>query len=270
MKKRAEGVGMVVKFGSDVLCQNGLLVRSIFQPFARQIAKVMGMGIGVVVVSSGAVVAGAAEADDLGLDRGMNKANLAAMGQPILMRFWKEAFKKFGIGASQILATDANLDSRSESNAIKTSIMDAVRNGVVPVLNANDPVAREELEDYLRGVSDNDNFAGFVVELIKPTRVLFLTALGGVYEKDPQHHDTARRYAEVDHRTVLQKFKHSRSTSGNGTGGMRSKIENALRCYEGGATYVAIAGGDQQNVIVKAAHCEPVGTMIGKHYRFAK
>jgi glutamate 5-kinase len=83
---------LVVKVGSAVLAGEGGLDPDVMGEIARQVALLRQEGREVVLVSSGAVAAGMAL---MGLPRPKDmpkKQALAAIGQPLLMAAWRQAF----------------------------------------------------------------------------------------------------------------------------------------------------------------------------------
>ncbi len=104
---------LVVKVGSAVLAGEGGLDRAVLGEIARQVARLREEGREVVLVSSGAVAAGMRR---LGLkerpkDMPLKQA-LAALGQPLLMAHWQEAFAPFGLPVAQVLLTAEDLSAR--------------------------------------------------------------------------------------------------------------------------------------------------------------
>src|SRR5256885_15878205 len=106
---------IVIKLGTQLLTTDeGRLDESYIAAAAGQIAQLRGRGIGVSVVSSGAIGAGVIE---LNLPkRPTDLARLqavAAVGQRRLMDAWADAFGKFNLPVAQLLLTREDIDDRT-------------------------------------------------------------------------------------------------------------------------------------------------------------
>ena len=99
---------VVVKVGSGVLSRGGNgLHRATMVELAAAVARLQGRGVEVILVSSGAILAGM---EALGLSQRPRdlplKQAAAAVGQSHLIRAYEEAFQPHGRRVAQILLTD--------------------------------------------------------------------------------------------------------------------------------------------------------------------
>lgn len=239
---------MVLKCGTDVLI-DGCFDQWYFNAIAEQCRE---SPVPVTVVSSGAVRAGERRLG-YGLDTAgfLTHKELAGVGARHLMNLWGEAFAPLGREVVQVWVTPANLGDIRERHRICEAIRTCHRYGLVPIINENDIISAE-----WRGM-DNDSLALIVAGIVHADALLFLTGVGGVYDKDPMEYPDARRYDKID---VAAACRLMRSLDAGERGGMRHKLRMAIQ----GATMgmrVAISGL-QYNAVRRFAIGEPVETMI--------
>ena len=259
---------LIVKCGTANLCnQFGQLDQGIFNDFARQLVELQNQGIEVMVVSSGAIKAGRESMENLGANTiHLDKKDLAGIGARHLLNKWGDAFESYGKEVGQVWVTFGNWANEGERNSIQSSIFDYLSNGVIPVINENDVVSDREIRLMDKRISENDRLAKMVASLVGADAVLFLTEEGGIYEEDPKKNPKAGLYEEVSVRAKPELIGISSGTSGTGTGGMMTKWKEASRCVKKGML-VAIAG-NEEDVILRFARGEPVGTRIGTVTKF--
>lgn len=184
---------VVLKVGSAVLTQDGKLALDRLNNLVQLIAKLKKQDIEVILVSSGAVAAGFTS---LPLDKKSvtNRQALAAIGQPLLMKHYKERFKEHGIICAQMLLIADDFDSRKRTAFAKGAIEVLLQHKVLPIINENDVTATDEL---LFG--DNDQLAAHVTYYFEADLLAILTDIDGYYNKNPHQHSDAE----------LQKFVHT-------------------------------------------------------------
>ncbi|MCJ7804232.1 glutamate 5-kinase [Patescibacteria group bacterium] len=265
---------LVVKCGTENLCsQDGKkeLNQKIFNDYARQVAELQKQGVEVIIISSGAIKAGREELEDLGLDtKDVDRQVLAAIGQPLLMKRWEEAFRKFGRTSGQLLLTFTNWSNERERNEVVQCIFDLLKIGQIPIINENDPVSDKEIKLMERRISENDQLAKMTALKIGADAILFLTDEGGIYTADPKIDPKAQLYEEVNARDIPRGLTclSEDTPDKSGIGGMAAKIKEALRCAKRGLR-VTIAGYEE-DVILKFTKGKPVGTKIGRVTRLKK
>lgn len=253
---------LVVKCGTENLCAKDdekKLDQKIFDDYASQIVKLQRQGVEVIVITSGAIKAGREELEKLGLDtEDIDRQVLAAIGQPLLMKRWGEAFRKFGKTPGQLLLTFTNWSNERERNEAIQCIFDLLRIGQTPIINENDPVSDKEIKLMEKKISENDQLAKMTALKIGADAILFLTDEGGIYTADPKIDPNAQLYEEVSTRDIPAGL----------AGGMATKLKEAFRCAKR-KLRVSIAGYEE-DVILKFAKGESVGTKIGRVTRLKK
>lgn len=253
---------LVVKCGTENLCSRDgekKLDQRIFDDYARQVAELQKQGVDVIIISSGAIKAGREELEDLGLEtEDIDRQVLAAVGQPLLMKRWEKAFRKFGKTPGQLLLTFTNWSNERERGEIIQCIFDLLRIGQIPIVNENDPVSDKEIKLMERRISENDQLAKMTAMRIGADAILFLTDEGGIYTADPKINPGAQLYEEINARDIPTGL----------AGGMMTKLKEASRCAKR-KLRVAVAGYEK-DVILKFAKGEFVGTKIGRTTRLKK
>ncbi len=246
---------VVVKLGSSTLVDGrGRVRRTRLAAIAADIAAVRAAGVGVCVVSSGAIALGLGS---LGREvRPRKVAELqaaAAVGQAILQRSWETALGRHGVRAGQVLLTAADVRQRTTYLNARATLTALLRWGVVPVVNENDSTATDEIT-----FGDNDALAAQVAVLLHARLLLLLTDQEGLYTRDPRHPEAELVREVRDHR-LLDELDVSGRGSVWGSGGMRSKVVAAEMASAGGVGTV-IASGAGPQTLTRALAGEVVGT----------
>ena len=211
---------VVVKVGSAVLTQNSELATKRLENLVEFIAQLK-KRYEVILVSSGAVAAGYTS---LQLDKKIiaNRQALASIGQPLLMKHYKDNFKKFDIKCAQMLLTADDFDSRKRTKFAANAIEVLLSNGVLPIINENDVTATDELV-----FGDNDQLAAHVSYHFDAQMLAILTDIDGFYDKNPHEYSDAKLHKYVSHiEEDLLKMKHS-ANSEFATGGIVTKLKAA-------------------------------------------
>ena len=254
---------IVIKVGSSSIThkETSKLNLSTIEKMVRQIADLRGMGKDVILVSSGAIAAGA---QALGVD---NKADTlakkqayASVGQAKLMMVYQRIFNEYNIPTSQILMTKFTItDNESRSNA-KNTFDELLKLGVVPIVNENDTVSTYEIR-----FGDNDRLSAIVSALVGADLLILLSDIDGLYSDDPNTNPNAKfidLVPAIDDK--LMNMGKSTSSSKVGTGGMHTKLEAAQIATDIGADMV-IANGADMGIIGDIISGKPVGTLFLAH-----
>jgi glutamate 5-kinase len=247
---------LVVKIGSNVLAGPQGLRRERVSALAADIAALADAGRQVVVVSSGAVAAGAAR---LGPHRGRIewRQAAAAVGQIGLMTAYERAFARHRRHVAQVLLTHADLADRRRYLNARHTVRTLLGLGVVPVVNENDTVAVEELR-----FGDNDNLSALTAALVEADLLIVLSDVAGLYTADPNLDPGATlvSVARADDAVVVRAA--GPSLSGVGTGGMASKLAAARKAAAAGIPTI-IADGTRRGILATLFDAEvETGTLI--------
>ena len=230
---------IVVKIGSALLIEGGAPRTQWLASMAGDLAALRAGGAQVIVVSSGAIALGAAR---LALPKG-GRASLAdaqaaaAVGQIQLADLWSRALAAEGITAAQMLLTLDDLEDRRRYLNASATLDRLLSAGVIPVINENDSVATAEIR-----FGDNDRLAARVAQAAHADVVLLLSDIDGLYTRDPRE-DGAELVPLVDAITPdIMAMASDASSSGLGSGGMRSKLQAAQIATRAGIALGIITG----------------------------
>lgn len=248
---------VVVKVGSQVLCKaDGELDIPVLASLAAQVADLVEAGWQALLVTSGAVAAGAGimrhESGAKRLSRIGNpvtrKQALAATGQVRLMETWRKFLAERSLMVAQVLATRSDFQTRRHYLNMRACIEALLQAGIVPIVNENDVVAVTELM-----FTDNDELAGLLSGMLNADLLCLLSTVPGVLA-----HGEARipRWIEGEHQ-VDDLVRDG--TSALGRGGMHSKI-GVARKAAGLGTEVVIADGSAPGILQQIVAGADAGT----------
>jgi glutamate 5-kinase len=245
---------LVVKIGTtSVTDDSGGVAYDALANLARDVVDLRAQGWTVVVVTSGAITAGWSEVGR-GRPRPTDSVSLqavSAVGQPLLMHAWRDAFAHAGASVGQVLLAPLDFSHRGQYLHARGTLEALQSLGVVPIVNENDAVADEEIR-----FGDNDRLAALVANLVGATHLVLLTDTAGLLTADPRLDPTATLIEEVTAFDTELVDLAGASRSGVGSGGMASKLAAARMATWSGITTV-IAPARAPNALVHAVHDAP-------------
>ena len=250
---------IVVKVGSSTLSHGtgGVNLRFI-EKFCRVLADLKNADNQIILVSSGAIAMGVSK---LGLgarpDDMPSKQAAAAVGQCELMYMYDKFFGEYGQTVAQILLTGDDLSDGQRRRHFEDTSERLLSLGAIPVINENDTVATSEI-----AVGDNDTLAAIVAVGVRADLLVLLTDTDGLYTGDPRKDGSAKLIPYVDEITEEMYVAAGGSGSEVGTGGMRTKLQAAKLCMDGGLDMI-IAAGANPDVLYAAVAGDSVGTRFG-------
>ncbi len=246
------GKRIVVKVGSGVLSGGGEgLHAATLRRLATEIAAARAGGAEVVLVSSGAILAGRERLKLEARPSVQLKQAAAAVGQSRLMRAWETAFARSKITVAQVLLSGDDLRDRGRYLNARNTMLTLLRLGVVPIVNENDTVAVEEIK-----FGDNDGLSALVAGLVDASLLVLLTDQEGLYSDDPRSNPDARLISEVRAGAAAAR---TGKAGPKGTGGMESKVRAASQAAEGGVLAV-VANGMKAGTLASVLSGASTGT----------
>ncbi len=245
----------VIKIGSNVISNADGLMQPRLEAICRDVCRLREQGLEVILVSSGAVAAGKGDLGISGRPQSIPlKQAAAAIGQPRLMRAYKECFHGAGLQAAQVLLTRDDLANRRRYLNARNTLLTLLEFGVVPIINENDTVVVEEIR-----FGDNDNLSAMVTALLEADLLVILSDVDGLYDRDPRAHGDARLLPLVERITDQVEAMAGGEGSVHGTGGMATKIKAARRAALHGVGTL-IVNGSVDGILGRAFAGEEVGT----------
>ena len=261
---------VVIKVGSGVISdhesgkpalERGLSQKRI-RSYAKRIKALVDQGHEVVLVSSGAIMAGR---ERLNLTRHQldipEKQACAAIGQSFLMRSYEQAFEKQGLKVAQILLGHDDLEHRKRYLNAKHTIEALLKYGVIPIVNENDSVTVDEIK-----IGDNDTLSANVACLVNAQLLVLLSDVDGLYTADPalkrkKSAPQPELIPMVDRISPEIERLAGKSKNPLATGGMFTKVMAARKTMSFGIPTL-IVNGLNGNVLEKVFAGQQVGTLF--------
>lgn len=248
----------VVKIGSALLTDDGKgLARDAMESWVAQLASLRKQGIELVLVSSGSVAEGMVRLGMTERPDTLNKLQAAAaVGQMGLVQAYENYFQQHGINTAQILLTHDDLSNRKRYLNARSTINTLIEFGVIPIINENDTVVTDEIR-----FGDNDTLGALVANVLDADGLIILTDQQAMFDSDPRSNPDAKK---IECRSANDSALDAMASAGKGAlgrGGMMTKVKAARLASRSGA-YTLIVGGRIENVLIRAAEGENIGTLL--------
>lgn len=251
---------VVIKVGSSSITHDhGVINLQKIDELAWELSNLKNHGIDVILVSSGAIAAGAKRLNLEERPRDtVGKQAASAVGQVALMNTYNRAFNEYNYQAAQILVTkhiETDMTMRENS---KNTLCQLLSMDVIPIVNENDTISTFEIE-----FGDNDTLSAVVSRIVDADLLILLSDIDGLYNDDPNKNKDAHLIKEVNEINDELRAMAKGSNSAVGTGGMATKINAATLCMEKDID-VVIANSEDMKIIRKIVGGEEVGTIFKK------
>lgn len=236
---------IVIKIGSSTLTHDtgNLNIRKT-EELIKTISDIKNAGYQVIIVTSGAVALGVGK---LSLDRRptelSKKQACAAIGQCELMHIYDTMFAEYNHTVAQLLLTRDIVEDDLRLERVVNTMESLLEMGVIPIINENDTVSTEELE-----FGDNDTLSAITAKIFCAGKLIILSDIDGLYEKNPKTHPEAKLISVVEKIDDHIKMIAEGAGSNRGTGGMITKIHAAEICVSSGTTMHIINGNSAKNL----------------------
>ncbi|MDR1420744.1 MAG: glutamate 5-kinase [Treponema sp.] len=231
---------IVIKIGSTTLAgETGKINGAFLDEFACQVSALIEEGKQIVIVSSGAQIAGLSTMDKWARKRDLHyRQALCAVGQVELMGAWRRAFEPFGIRIAQILLTRDDFGDNNRTLNMRNTLFTLVDEGIVPIINENDTVSVEEIK-----IGDNDNLAAQSAILWSADLLILFSDIDGLYDRNPREHPDAELVEVVRDLALARQSVEEGGAGDFGTGGIVTKLEAAGRAAAYGIPMILAHGG---------------------------
>ncbi len=252
---------IVVKFGTNLLTAGtSRLDLEVMAALVGQVARLIGQGREVAIVTSGAIAAGRHRLGESHRRRDVPfRQVLAAVGQSHLMHSYDQLFNWHDLVIAQVLLTKGALTDRIGYLNVRNSLLAMIELRVVPIVNENDVVSLDEVAEAKIG--ENDNLAALVSNLIDADLLVILTNTEGLYTADPTLDPSATLIPRVERIDEATEQIAGGPRDASSRGGMRTKLQAARLATSSGVD-VAIASGRAPDVITRLAAGESLGTFF--------
>lgn len=247
---------IVIKVGTSTLTdKEGLLNKKYISEFAAVVSGIEKNGHNVIIVSSGAIGAGIGHLKLKSRPETLReKQALAAVGQPLVMNAYNEAFAKYGITVAQLLLTRDDFDSRTKYINARNTMSELIEKNIIPIINENDTIAVEEIN-----FGDNDTLGALVASAVDADTLIILTDVDGLYDGHPSSGKLISKVEKITEE--IEAFASPKSSSGKGTGGMKTKVLAAKIAAASGVNTV-ITNGMKLKLLNDIIECKEVGTVF--------
>ena len=234
---------IVIKIGSNTLAKaDGTTNIDFMLDFAAQCAQLIKQGKQIILVSSGAQVAGVSTTKEWARKKDVHyRQALCAIGQVELMHQWRKAFQQQGLHIGQLLLTKDDFENEHRSLNIRNTLFTLVDEGVVPIINENDSVSFDEIK-----IGDNDNLSALTAILWSADMLVLFSDIDGVYSDNPKTNKDARLIESVTSIPELRKSIKIGETNSFGTGGIETKLQAAEKVNEYGIQMLLTNGGREK------------------------
>ncbi len=236
---------IVIKVGTTTLTHES--GRSNFREMdalVRVMADLQNQGYLMTLVSSGAIGIGTGKLGLKGRPRDITgKQAASTVGQCELMFMYDKMFSEYGQKVGQLLITKEDVEHEARKNNLIGTMERLFEWGVIPIINENDAVAIEEIV-----YGDNDSLSAIVARLIGADKLIILTDIEGLYDKNPREHPDARLISVVEEITPEVSALARDSGSDLGTGGMTTKLLAAKLANAAGIDTFVVRGQPVDNI----------------------
>ena len=260
MRKETLGeVGrVVIKIGTTSLMQGRKTISIDFMDsVAEQVKALKDEGKEVLIVTSGAIGVGLkamkvqANPNDIPI-----RQAAASVGQSILMQRWADSFQRQGMIVGQILMSLDTYSDRDSAINLNNTVDSLLENGVIPIFNENDAVCITEIK-----FGDNDTLSAIVASRTDADLLVILSDVEGLYDSDPTKNKDAKLVPEVHNIDASIRAMAGDSSTGLGTGGMKTKLDAAAICKDAGCSMI-IASSKVPDVIYRTVTGDDIGTIF--------
>ena len=235
---------IVIKIGSNTLAGKDGKINSVFiSEFAQQTSALIKKGKQIIIVSSGAQVAGLSTMDKWARKKDIHyRQALCAVGQVELMDAWRRAFAESSetqsLHIAQILLTRDDFNDPKRTLNMRNTLFTLVDEGIIPIINENDTVSVEEIK-----IGDNDTLAARSAILWSADLLILLSDIDGLYNRNPKDDAQAVLLEEVRNIEDARKNITIGEANSFGTGGIATKLDAAELVLSYGIPAILTDGG---------------------------
>ena len=249
---------IVIKIGSNTLSKNdGTQNTEFMANFAAQCSELINQGKQIIIVSSGAQVAGVSTLKEWARKKDVHyRQALCSIGQVELMHQWRKAFQQQNLHIGQLLLTKDDFENEHRSLNIRNTLFTLVDEGVIPIINENDSVSFDEIK-----IGDNDNLSALTAILWSADLLILFGDEDGIFTDNPKTNKNAEFIEKVSSIQDLRDKIKIGGTSSFGTGGVETKIQAAEKVTKYGIELL-LANGKKENALTRLTTDQAIGTLF--------
>ena len=249
---------IVIKIGSNTLAKSdGTTNLDFMMSFAHQCAALIKQGKQIILVSSGAQVAGVSTLKEWARKKDVHyRQALCSIGQVELMHQWRKAFQAQELHIGQLLLTKDDFENEHRSLNIRNTLFTLIDEGVVPIINENDSVSYDEIK-----IGDNDNLSALTAILWSADLLILFGDENGIFTDNPKTNKNAQFIETVSSIPELREKIKIGGTSSFGTGGVETKIQAAEKVTKYGIELL-LANGKKENALAALLQEDASGTLF--------
>lgn len=215
--------GIVIKIGTAGITSDSNINYRLIECIAKSCSELIKSGKNVTIITSGAIALGRRKTSSPYRDNETikDKQRYAAIGQPLLMEAYIEAFDKYKLNVGQFLLTSDHLDSKKRFRILKETYNELIKNKEIPIFNENDTIAVEEIT-----FGDNDILAALITKDLNQDVLINLTVYDGLLKNN----NIVRNGVSFE----TKDYDEIRMEGKEGRGGLKSKLDSAKIVAEAG------------------------------------
>src|SRR5699024_8221725 len=150
----------------------------------------------------------------------------------------------YGMRCAQILATRNDFEPGDPRTNLLNCFNGLLQQGIIPIANEDDATSLREIK-----ISDNDQLASDIAQLIEADQLLFLSDIDGVYNGAPKAASSQKLNEIKIDQDISPYIKKLDKNKEERRGGMSTKIKIAKETVQSGIPTI-IANGKTKNIIV--------------------
>lgn len=251
---------VVVKVGTSNLTEDNRFSGRKVKKLVSLLMKLKKEGKELILVSSGAIGAGMTKLSLKQRPRDVKVLQAtAAVGQNELMKVYGRFFSQRGQAIAQVLLTYEDFEDRNRYLNLRNTINTLLQMNVIPVVNENDTVAVDEIK-----LGDNDNLSALVAVNMKAD-LLVIVSSSGLHTGDPKK-DAKARLIPVVEKITKEVEGYGGGSSALGRGGMKTKLQAAIKAVEAGIPMVLTSPGREILVSDNSTLFKACGSMSGREH----
>ena len=249
---------IVIKIGSNTLAKSdGTTNLDFMMSFAQQCAELIKQGKQIILVSSGAQVAGVSTLKEWARKKDVHyRQALCSIGQVELMHQWRKAFQAQELHIGQLLLTKDDFENEHRSLNIRNTLFTLIDEGVVPIINENDSVSYDEIK-----IGDNDNLSALTAILWSADLLILFGDENGIFTDNPKTNKNDQFIETVSSIPELREKIKIGGTSSFGTGGVETKIQAAEKVTKYGIELL-LANGKKEKALAALLQEDASGTLF--------